>query len=155
MSEPLFDKMQQLMAKYQTPLPPVATPPSPPTAADELPVLTDLVRLGDAAPQPHTDATDATDSVAATRQPTAAQPAQSVSAAALDQMAHHIMLCIETRLHDEFQPLAHALVRQAVDDALSESLHLMQEQIATLVRASVRDTLHEHGISVHTDQQPV
>ncbi|MDA8224763.1 MAG: hypothetical protein M0T86_02455 [Betaproteobacteria bacterium] len=153
MSEPLFDKMQQLMAKYQTPLPPVAPPPpSPPTTADELPVLTDLVRLGDAAPQPHTDATD---SVAATRQPTAAQPAQSVSAAALDQMAHHIMLCIETRLHDEFQPLAHALVRQAVDDALSESLHLMQEQIATLVRASVRDTLHEHGISVHTDQQPV
>ena len=153
MSEPLFDKMQQLMAKYQTPLPPVAPPPpSPPTTADELPVLTDLVRLGDAAPQPHTDATD---SVAATRQPPAAQPAQSVSAAALDQMAHHIMLCIETRLHDEFQPLAHALVRQAVDDALSESLHLMQEQIATLVRASVRDTLHEHGISVHTDQQPV
>lgn len=151
MSEPLFDKMQQLMAKYQAPLPLVTPAPHPP-AANELPLLTDLVRLGDAAPQSHADATGG---VATPSQPPAAQPAQSVSAAALDQMAHHIMQCIETRLHDEFQPLAHALVRQAVDDALSESLHLMQEQIATLVRASVRDTLHQHGISIHTDQQPV
>ena len=174
MSDPLLDKMQQLMAKYQTPPPfvtPAPTPAPEPPAADALPLLTDLVRLGDAATRPHAGAMrhdmDHTaspgmdggmDGATMSDQPPEPQspyPPPSLDTDALEQMAQHILRRIETRLHDEFQPLAHALVRQAVDDALSESLRLMQDQIATLVRASVRDTLHEHGISVHTDQQPV
>ena len=156
MSDPLLTRMQELMGKYQgRTMPPPALPEEQGSQAvsetvdDSLPLLTDLVELGDQAPMASTADSPETE-------PASPLPATgTLTTKQLEHFARQMVQAVETRLQDDFRLLAHALVRQAVDDALNESLLLMQEEVATLIRSSLREVLREHGIDLKADRQQV
>ncbi len=115
MSDPVFDKMQQLMGKYQG-----ASAQNDPLPG-EPPVLTEIVRLGSAVQH--------------------AQPASAGLHSHASSMAAQIARDIEPRLQQEFDTLLSAQINQAVQLAVANTLPILHERLTKLIRDSVESAL--------------
>lgn len=129
MDDPLLNKMHQLMSKYQGQSTTVPVRQLGNDADIELPVLTDIVRLGD-------------ETLHNTNQPT---PANN------EELAWQIMQTVERRLQAELESAFNDQIQQAITTALSESLPLFRQHITSIVRTSIHSTLAQHGIDIERE----
>ncbi len=121
MQDPVLEKMQQLMEKYQG----QNRQPSASAsliASDALPVLKDIVKLGDAVPA-----------------------SRHLNKAFSSDLAEQLAQAIEMRLQGQLDQLLNEQIRQAINGALAASLPALREHISALVRASVNETLAQQG----------
>lgn len=151
MSDPLLDKMQNLMDKYQhSPLlsdPDDAEISGP--AADGrksgIPVLTDIVKLGDAVFHDQSVEIPAA---------TAVMSAAERNAAA-SEISSQILTVVDAQLQNQID----ALITPRLQRALDETLAVLLPQVVANIETAIRETLVEecarHGISLKDDQESV
>lgn len=141
MSDPLLDKMDALLKKHQgsaeatapakpAPVSPASAAAPPPLPEDAwLPVLTDVVAVGEPAVPAPAPAMEAAPAVAAP--------------AALDPMAlvEQVMEELEPRLTSLLRDRLATEVRNSLDDSLSTLLAQMDVHIREIVREAVAEQL--------------
>lgn len=122
MSDPVFDKMQNLMGKYQGTTAHAVNPSEPP-------ILTDVVRLGNAI-----------------RADQIAQLPESPSShdEPHQELVNRIMQDMELRLLREFDDLVTSQIIETVNTVLADTLPALHDRLRALVRQSIEDTLRNN-----------
>lgn len=130
MQDPVLEKMQQLMQKYQGQTD--STPAARSLATgNAVPVLTNIVKLGDAVPP---------------QRETADLPARSAA-----NLAHTLQQQIEQELQAQLKPLLAEHVNRVLTQAIADSLPELQQQIQALIHDSVQHALDRQGLSGKRD----
>lgn len=119
MSDPVFDKMQHLMDKYQGAGSAQAVSPAEP------PILTDVVRLGD---------TIRADQLARLDE----LPEHDIAHQAL---VTRIMQDVELRLLREFDTLITSQIADTVTLVLADAMPILHDRLRELIRASIEDAI--------------
>ena len=124
MQDPVLEKMQQLMQKYQ------GQPDSTPAArslvtGNAVPILRNIVKLGDAIP-PQRDTTDA--------------PFLST------KLINTLHSQIEQELQAQLKPLLAEHLQRVLTQAIADSLPELQQQFQTLIHDSVQHALDRQGL---------
>lgn len=144
MSDPLLDKMDALLKKHQggveTPpparveAPPAAPPNAPPPLPEDawLPVLTDVVAMGEPAPAPPSPADAAIE---------ASPPPPPAPAIDPEVLVEQIMGELEPRLSSLLRDRLIVEIRNSMDDNLSTLLAQMDVHIREIVREAVAEQL--------------
>ncbi|WP_124950688.1 hypothetical protein [Sulfuriferula thiophila] len=144
MEEPLLDKMQALMGKYHAPTNAVSdvTPLVIPDCdtAMTFPILTDIVKLGDAVfhdPQPETP-------------PAQAVPAPaSVSADTVEQIALQVLSAVDMQLQTQVNQLIAPRLQQAMDETLALLLPQLTINIENIIHEALVKEFAHHGIPLN------
>ena len=141
MEDPLLDKMQALMGKYHAPTSPVsdAEPLVMPDCdtAMTFPILTDIVKLGDAVfhdPQPETP------------------PAQTVPAPAsvsVEQIAQQVLSAVDMQLQTQVNQLIAPRLQQAMDETLALLLPQLTINIENIIHETLVKEFARHGIPLN------
>ncbi len=124
MQDPVLEKMQQLMNKYKGQQSVSALDSAPDDSL--LPVLNDIVQLGDAVLTLRGKLAD-----------------QGISNALVEQIMQGLTAQIETQL----APLLTEQIQQAVARSVAESMQSLHTQLGVLVHDSVHSTLTQHGFA--------
>lgn len=143
MEEPLLDKMQSLMEKYQT----TATPGD--TAAENgsltmpdydttliFPILTDIVKLGDAVfqdPQPHNITQEA---------------ATEISDDTANHIAQQVLQEVDAQFKAQITALIAPRLQQAMDDTLAALLPQFTIHIEHIIHETLIKEFARHGITL-------
>ena len=139
MDEPLLDKMQALMGKYHNPA--ADTPAAPLVMPDydttlSFPILTDIVKLGDAVfhdPQ----------SVIA---PDINAPA--ISADTASQIAEHVLHEVDAQMQHQVTTLIAPRLQQAMDETLAVLLPQLTINIEHIIHETLVKEFARHGITL-------
>ncbi len=147
MDEPLLDKMQQLMGKYQAsslaPETALHGPHQPDGKQPVFPVLTDIVRLGDAVFQ--AGATDAEHNGQAEN--AAAQPGETA-----DQIAKQILAVIDAQLKNQIDTLITPRLKHAMDETLAVLLPQLVVNIEAVIHETIVAECNRRGITFQNDE---
>ncbi len=119
MSDPVFDKMQHLMGKYQ------GSGAAQTVSPAEPPILTDVVRLGDAI---RADQIARLDDL----------PEHDI---AEQELVARIMQDVELRLLREFDELVTSQIMNTVTTVLADAMPALHDRLRGLIRASIEDAL--------------
>ena len=141
MEEPLLDKMQALMGKYQAPSTPItdATPLVMPDCDTTLifPILTDIVKLGDAVfhdPQPETP-------------PQHTEVAEvHIPADTANDIAMKILSTVDAQLKNEVKHLIAPHLQHAMDETLAALLPQLTVNIENIIHETLVQEFARHGI---------
>ncbi|MEQ1668952.1 MAG: hypothetical protein ABL868_10900 [Sulfuriferula sp.] len=150
MDEPIIDKMDALIGRYQSnPFAPAAIPPEPlvmpncetlimPDYASKpsFPVLTDIVQLGDAV-----------------FNDTAPLPPEPAAAAAISdettqEIAHNILQTVNAQLQTQVTSLIAPKLQQAMDDTFALLLPQLTINIEHIVQQTLTNEFARYGITL-------
>jgi hypothetical protein len=146
MDDPLLDKMQALMGKYHTPSP--AHPAEDELIADiddnvGYPVLTDIVKLGDAVfhdPQPAAKPQAAT---------------STINANTANLIAQQILNEVDEQLRNQVTSLIAPQLQQAMDETLAVLLPQLTVHIEHIVHETLVQEFARHGIPLNKGDDSV
>ncbi len=148
MDEPLLDKMQQLMDKYQAPSLASETAIQGPHQSDGkqpvFPVLTDIVKLGDAVFH-----TGQEDGGTGSQTDIAAQPAAETA----DQIARQILAVIDAQLKTQIDTLITPRLKHAMDETLAVLLPQLVVNIEAAVHETIAAECTRRGITFDDNEQ--
>jgi O-acetyl-ADP-ribose deacetylase (regulator of RNase III) len=132
MQDPVLEKMQHLMNKYQgqQPASALGVPPND----SLLPVLNDIVQLGDAVLTLRGKLAD-----------------KGISNAMVEQ----IMQGLASQIEAQLAPMLTEQIQQAVAQSVAESMQSLHAQLGVLVHDSVHNTLTQHGFTTGRNDQPL
>lgn len=144
MDDPLLDKMQALMGKYQTT---AATADAPVTENGPLmmpdydttlifPILTDIVKLGDAVfhdPQPHSITPEA---------------ATEISDDTANHIAQQVLQEVDAQFKAQIAALIAPRLQQAMDDTLAALLPQFTIHIEHIIHETLVKEFARHGITL-------
>lgn len=147
MDDPLLDKMQQLMGKYQPSSlasgeTDIQGPYQPDDKQTVFPVLTDIVKLGDAVFQAGTDA----GSTGPTENP-AAQPEDTAN-----QIARQILAVIDAQLKNQIDTLITPRLQHAMDETLAVLLPQLVVNIEAVIHETIIQECSRRGITFRNDE---
>ncbi len=146
MSDPLLDKMDALLKKHRgdsaasvpaiEAQPPATEPDAPPPLPEDawLPVLTDVVAMGEPDVPPAPAATP-------TAQAAEAPPIQPAARVDPEMLVEQIMGELEPRLNSLLRDRLVTEIRNSLDDSLSTLLAQMDVHIREIVREAVSEQL--------------
>lgn len=148
MDDPLLNKMQQLMGKYQpSSLAPGETDLQGPYQPDDrqavFPVLTDIVKLGDAVFQ--AGATDVERSGQAENP--AIQPEETAN-----QIARQILAVIDAQLKNQIDTLITPRLQRAMDETLAVLLPQLVVNIEAVIHETIIQECSRRGITFRHDE---
>lgn len=149
MDEPLLDKMQALMGKYHTPAadtPAASTEPLVMPDYDTtltFPILTDIVKLGDA--------------VFHDPQPAAPLPASTsaISADTANQIAQQVLHEVDAQMQNQVTALIAPRLQQAMDETLAALLPQLTVNIEHIIHETLIKEFARHGIPLNKGDDSV
>jgi DNA phosphorothioation-dependent restriction protein DptG len=143
MDDPIIDKMDALIGRYQTnPFAPAANPPEPLVMPEfdtvmNFPVLTDIVQLG-----------DAVFNNAAPTPPTTSIPSQEINAETQTTIATHVLQSINQQLQTQITNLIAPQLQQAMDDTIALLLPQLTINIEHIVHETLINEFKRYGITL-------
>lgn len=151
MDDPLLDKLQTLMGKYQQPV--IArTVPQPadlPVHADNkagFPILTDIVQLGDAVFHGNLPDLPA---------PPDEPPSTTLHSDSANQIAQQILNVIDAQLQNQVDRLVTPRLQQAMDEVLATLLPQLMINIESIVHETLVKEFAHHGIPLKRSKDSV
>ena len=151
MDDPLIDKMQALMGKYQQPAVSHGGAQTQNSAilADSrsgFPVLTDIVQLGDAVF--HSNLADPA-------APASDPPAITLHNESANQIAQQILDVIDAQLHKQVDMLVTPRLQHAMDEVLATLLPQLIINIESIVHETLIKEFSRHGILLKNSKDSV
>ncbi|HET9113664.1 MAG TPA: hypothetical protein VFN66_07320 [Burkholderiales bacterium] len=147
MDEPLLDKMQQLMGKYQASslAPETAIQGSHPPDGRQpaFPVLTDIVKLGDAVFQAGATGTEPGSQ---------SENAAAQSGETADQIARQILAVIDAQLKTQIDTLITPRLKHAMDETLAVLLPQLVVNIEAVIHETIVAECNRRGITFQNDE---
>lgn len=142
MDDPIIDKMDALIGRYQTnPFAPAANPPEPLVMPEydtvmNFPVLTDIVQLGDAV---FNDAAPT---------PPVSPATEEISAESQATIANNILQTINQQLQTQITSLIAPQLQQAMDDTIALLLPQLTINIEHIVQETLISEFAHYGITL-------
>jgi DNA phosphorothioation-dependent restriction protein DptG len=143
MDDPIIDKMDALIGRYQTnPFAPAANPPEPLVMPEfdtvmNFPVLTDIVQLG-----------DAVFNHAAPTPPTTSTSTEKINAETQATIASNILQTINHQLQMQITNLIAPQLQQAMDDTIALLLPQLTINIEHIVHETLISEFKRYGITL-------